>query len=538
MDCCCRLDGLLGRAQRFFEPVDQIERVGQLKEQAGVLPAVQRVAIPQHRGQLVDGLAVRTGGDRLSDRARAGPDDELGVSSEGGVMNDPRRACPPLCQEPGDERIPPDAFERGEGVLDGPASQFVPEPDLVGTAVEHSGVLGRAECCLVSIGKLDRKPPLDPAGHHGQPAHGRDGFVGQLGEPGQDGIFDSGRNRIDGRGNHLGDEERIAARDGEQLLGSDRCAGCELSDTDLSQRPERNAYHSRATQQSEDGPQRVRQRKVLLAVGQHEDQGCGPDPPGDVTDGVQRAVVGPMQILEHDDDRPLLLPGENPDGVEDRVRPDAIERRESSGGKSGRNVVQRRHGARRREIVAGSDEHRRLAAQRGRHPVDQRGLADPGFARDADDPARARAGRRKRRRELGQCVVTFDQRVDTDVTDLVEDRRSLLLAAMHGCDHAVATTVDGGNDPLPLAVVSDTPASGLDPAGEGGFTDEAVAPDRVEQLFLGDDPLSVGGQVDEHVEDLWLGPHHVTVAPDFVAVKVDLDIAERQERHPRITPRL
>src|SRR4029453_12072186 len=54
------------------------------------------------------------------------------------------------------------------------------------------------------------------------------------------------------------------------------------------------------------------------------------------------------------------------------------------------------------------------------------------------------------------------------------------------------------------AVVPDRPPRRLDAGGEGGFADEAVTPDVVEQLLLGDDPFPVLHQVGEHVKDLRL----------------------------------
>jgi hypothetical protein len=40
-------------------------------------------------------------------------------------------------------------------------------------------------------------------------------------------------------------------------------------------------------------------------------------------------------------------------------------------------------------------------------------------------------------------------------------------------------------------------------AGYGGFRDDAAAPDRINQVVLGNDTLAASHQMKQQVEDLW-----------------------------------
>ena len=92
---------------------------------------------------------------------------------------------------------------------------------------------------------------------------------------------------------------------------------------------------------------------------------------------------------------------------------------------------------------------------------------------------------------------------------------------------AVAAAVDGLDDVLADAVVTQHPPGGLDPAGQRRLADEAVAPDGVEQLGLGDDPRAVRDEVAQHVEDLGLHVLGLPTALEQEPVGVEDDVPER-----------
>ena len=117
----------------------------------------------------------------------------------------------------------------------------------------------------------------------------------------------------------------------------------------------------------------------------------------------------------------------------------------------------------------------------------------------------------------------------------------LLLEAVGCSEHRMARTVDlllDRSDELIAASVHRLDgallASGiahgatrrLDAAGERRLGDEPIPPDRVEQLGLGNDTITIGDEMDEHVEDLGLDVHRRVGAPELVARRVDHRVAE------------
>ena len=90
----------------------------------------------------------------------------------------------------------------------------------------------------------------------------------------------------------------------------------------------------------------------------------------------------------------------------------------------------------------------------------------------------------------------------------------------------VALAVHRPDDPLLTAAVTDRLPDGLDPRRERSLADERSAPDLVEQLDLGDHPLTVLDQVTQDVEDLRLDMDAVAARSDLDAVRIDLDVAE------------
>ena len=78
-------------------------------------------------------------------------------------------------------------------------------------------------------------------------------------------------------------------------------------------------------------------------------------------------------------------------------------------------------------------------------------------------------------------------------------RRGVVLQ-LDRCHELVAAAVDRADHALRPPVVADGAARGLEPAGERRLADEAVAPDVVEQLLLGDHAVTVLDEVGEEIE--------------------------------------
>ena len=90
----------------------------------------------------------------------------------------------------------------------------------------------------------------------------------------------------------------------------------------------------------------------------------------------------------------------------------------------------------------------------------------------------------------------------------------------------VAAAVQRLDDSLLLPVVADGSPGRLDAGRERRLADEAVAPDVVEQLVLGDDAVAVLDQVGEHAEHLRLDRHRRAGATQLEQVGVEVESSE------------
>src|SRR5690606_22709088 len=122
-------------------------------------------------------------------------------------------------------------------------------------------------------------------------------------------------------------------------------------------------------------------------------------------------------------------------------------------------------------------------------------------------------------------VVAADERVPADRRP--ERGRSPSCRLLdHVGDEPVAAPVHGPDHLLAPSVVADDPAGVLDAGGEGGFAHEAVTPDGVEQLVLGDHAVAVACKVEEYLEDLRLDMDLGAADPDRHGRWIDVHVAE------------
>jgi hypothetical protein len=94
--------------------------------------------------------------------------------------------------------------------------------------------------------------------------------------------------------------------------------------------------------------------------------------------------------------------------------------------------------------------------------------------------------------------------------------------------------VVGPDDPLVAAAVADRPAGRLDPAGQGRVGHEPAAPDLVQQLGPGDQPVAVADQVGEDGEHLRLQMTGDAAAAQLLAALVELAVAEPVDHLARL----
>jgi hypothetical protein len=97
-------------------------------------------------------------------------------------------------------------------------------------------------------------------------------------------------------------------------------------------------------------------------------------------------------------------------------------------------------------------------------------------------------------------------------------------------DEPVSTSVGGADEPLAASVVPDRLTCRLDPAGERRLAHEAIAPDGVEQLLFGHDPVPFPDQHGEEVEHLWLNRTAAPSPAQLEPVEIKFAVAEHEDQ--------
>ena len=136
--------------------------------------------------------------------------------------------------------------------------------------------------------------------------------------------------------------------------------------------------------------------ELVIAVGNDDERRDGGDPTAEQLENVQRRLVRPANVLEQQHRRcarPQLL---------DQHRGNVVARSALLDGRLERSarvlcdLEQRTEWTRREERIADAPQESRLVADLGAEPVDESGLADPGFPGNEQKPtlARPRLGER------------------------------------------------------------------------------------------------------------------------------------------------
>jgi hypothetical protein len=162
-----------------------------------------------------------------------------------------------------------------------------------------------------------------------------------------------------------------------------------------------------AGQGAEGPPQPGAVAGLVVAVGEHQQAGQLGDAPGQPADHVQGGVVGPVQVLDHQQRRPA---GQLPvQGVQDPVAVGAGLQGRGQGAAAGPgHVAERAQGPRGGQVVAHADQRPDPPRGGGQLP-DQAGLADAGLAGDQRHRAVAPTGPVQRRPQAAQLGVTLEQ---------------------------------------------------------------------------------------------------------------------------------
>ena len=120
--------------------------------------------------------------------------------------------------------------------------------------------------------------------------------------------------------------------------------------------------------------------------------------------------------------------------------------------------------------------------------------------------------------------------------DLLIERRRRSGFAEHLLDwgnELIAATSHRSYRVLRVTVVANRLAYGLDTASECSLTNKSAAPNGIEELDLGDDPIAVLEEVEQHIEDLWFHVHNRAVPSELVALRIK---PTRRKREHLIDP--
>jgi hypothetical protein len=385
------LERAAARVDRVADAIGQIALVRAALQQLGAALGWQVVGEAQRALELGRGLAMGAERGGVLAGVRGVVQHRLGVARRVGVVREPREVAraPRRGGQRGKRRaVQVHAAVGRQRLLDRGARDLVAERHHIALGAQHArGDAGLEPAEVVARQRLEQ-PQL------GALRHDRDRFehaarAAEARRPGQHGIADGVGNLGAAGREHLGDEERVARGTAVQLGGVDAVKRGERRDRPGRQPRDREAVDRAARGQlADDDSQRMGAIELVVAEGGDHERGQRRDPPREQPQDVERRLVGPVQVLEHDD-RARVAPqvlGQRRDELR-RCRARVGERREPAARLLG-DVEQRPERAWRVERVAGAQQRPRpaRAPAEGAH---ERGLADARLAAYEDEPATA-----------------------------------------------------------------------------------------------------------------------------------------------------
>ena len=345
----------------------------------------------EHGPVVPDRLPVGRDLRRLPGRLRPVPQHGLDVASLAGVVDQPGEVDLAFGGAGQHVQDPPVELPAGQGrqrALDRLAEELVTEPDRLGADDQQPGRHADLDRRRRRAQRLLEQPQLGPGRDHGGQAHDLLGVRRQAAEAGQHQVADGHGDAGVRGGQHLGDQQWVAAGEGAQPGG--RAAGSpgQLGHGRLGQRFQPQPPHRLRRQPADDRPERVVDAELVVAV-RDDQQRPGPlHPPAQEHQQVQGRLVGPVGVL-HDHD---LGPGSVVELVEERgeeLLTGAPSRQQVGQAPAGLppEVVQRPERPRREQRIAGPDQEPRVPRVPLGEPPDKRRLADPRLTGHQHDPA-------------------------------------------------------------------------------------------------------------------------------------------------------
>jgi len=352
--------------------------VGALHGGEGRLPVLERLAVPARSARRPRGR-----GREPADGARVARAPRV-VGQPGGIRS-----------VLGLERLQHHAIQRStvdrrDLVLDRPACELVAEAQRLAPHAEDPRVDAGVDRRGRRAHGLREQPQLGGARDHGSELDHGPCLRAQRGDPLGQRVTDAHRHAAVLRGGQrLGDEERVAARQGVQVGRITAGAPAEQRDGVRRQRRELDASHAVAGQRAEHATHLGPLAQRVGPARHHQASARTREPARQQRHEVERRVVGPVQIVDHEDRR-LARPQRVERGREDLLpRRSPLHQLQQRAADGPGHVPERTHRTGRDERVAGAPQHAPRSAA-GAHRGHERRLADPRLAGDDDDPTRRR----------------------------------------------------------------------------------------------------------------------------------------------------
>ena len=394
------------RLDRLAEAVRVVELPAVGVEDLGALALAEPVDVREHGLEVRERLPVRAGAHRLSRRVGPGGDDRLDVARLHRVVHQARQLGPRLGAQAADDReVELLAPDRGQALLERPARELVAERHVALAHLQHAGDLGLGQRPEAVAEQPGGQLEADLGGHDGELLERRAAFRRQAADPRQHSLHHADGDRLARRGERLGDEERVAAGDAVEGRGVGAGARRQAPHGVARERLEREPLQRGADEHAEEPLHRMLRVELVVAAGEHEQRPERPDPPGGECQHVERGVVGPVDVLDHEHGRDLARQLAQQGGEHAVDRRAVGQRRRQRPVRLERDVMQRTERARRHQVVARREQH--APGGLGRERADEAGLADPGLPHQQDDrpaPRRGLADRRVQDAERGLAL--------------------------------------------------------------------------------------------------------------------------------------
>jgi hypothetical protein len=380
-ELAARGERLFASGDRLVHLIGQVALVRAALEQLRPLGGGQLGGPAQRAGVLLGRLAVGAetrgplgGGDRVAQHRGA-------LAGGFGVVGEPRRVgaarLEPL-EHGAVQRGPPARRDLG---LDGQPRQLVPERHRLAVHAGHPGQDALVERLVGGVDQLGIGRP----GHDGEPRQQLTGGIAQHRGAGEHRVAHRRGDRRRGRGEHLGDVERVAAGARVQVVAVDAVRLGQLADGLDAERREPDARDiGRGRQLAEHDAQRV---VGDVAERRDHERRHAAHPAAEQPQDVERAAVGPVHVLDDEDGAgPVAQLLQQGGGHRRGARAVGDDLLQHAPGRVG-DVEQRSERARRLQRVAGAPQRAPVL----RELAHERGLADARLAADQHEPP-GRAG--------------------------------------------------------------------------------------------------------------------------------------------------